>query len=81
LNFDFGIHCLLFRNKFLFDQAGIDKDQLQIALEPEAASLFCKYVPIEKMAGSEKGFNVFSTGSTYIVLDAGGISKYIFQLP
>ncbi|XP_061163780.1 heat shock 70 kDa protein 12A-like [Saccostrea echinata] len=55
------------------EMAGIDKDDLVIALEPEAASLFCKHVPIEKMTGSSgKGFNVFSPGSAYIVLDAGG---------
>lgn len=54
------------------ENAGIKKDNLLIALEPETASLFCKHLPIEKMVASESGYNVFSSGSTYIVLDAGG---------
>lgn len=43
-----------------------------IALEPEAASLFCKYLPIEKLQGSEGGIGAFKPGSRYLVLDAGG---------
>ncbi|XP_062582246.1 heat shock 70 kDa protein 12B-like [Saccostrea cucullata] len=55
------------------EMAGIVENNLMIALEPEAASLFCKHVPIEMMTGSSgKGFNAFSPGSAYIVLDAGG---------
>ncbi|XP_021355916.1 heat shock 70 kDa protein 12A-like isoform X2 [Mizuhopecten yessoensis] len=52
--------------------AGIKSDQLTIALEPEAASLYCKHLPVEKMGGSEQGFTCFSKGSKYLVLDAGG---------
>lgn len=59
-------------------KAGIKKDNLLIALEPETASLFCKHLPIEKMVASESGYNVFSSGSTYIVLDAGGKLIFIF---
>ncbi|XP_069129617.1 heat shock 70 kDa protein 12A-like isoform X2 [Argopecten irradians] len=54
------------------EQAGIKGDQLTIALEPEAASLYCKHLPVEKMGGSEQGFTCFSNGSKYLVLDAGG---------
>lgn len=62
----------------LWLKAGIEKDNLLIALEPETASLFCKHLPIEKMVASERGYDVFSPGSTYVVLDAGG--KLIFIL-
>jgi hypothetical protein len=40
---------------------------LKIALEPEAAALFCKYLPIEKRG------NNFQKGSKYMVIDAGGM--------
>ncbi|XP_062609968.1 heat shock 70 kDa protein 12B-like, partial [Saccostrea cucullata] len=54
--------------------AGIPRDQLLITLEPEAASLYCKQLPIEKLKseGGVQGFGVFSTGSKYLVLDCGG---------
>lgn len=54
------------------EEAGISRNQLMIALEPEAASLFCKYLPIEKLQGSEGGISAFKPGSRYLVLDAGG---------
>lgn len=54
------------------EEAGISRNQLMIALEPEAASLFCKYLPIEKLQGSEGGIGAFKPGSRYLVLDAGG---------
>jgi len=43
-----------------------------IALEPEAASLYCKHIPVNK---SVEGFAAFKTGSNYLVLDAGGKCK------
>ncbi|CAC5415252.1 unnamed protein product [Mytilus coruscus] len=49
------------------EKAGID--DLIISLEPEAASLFCKYMPIEK--GTDD-FKTFQPGNKYIVLDCGG---------
>jgi hypothetical protein len=56
-------------------QAGIPSDRLQLALEPEAASLFCKYVPAEKQT-DEDGLNMkivpFSIGTRYMILDLGG---------
>ncbi|XP_060065858.1 heat shock 70 kDa protein 12A-like isoform X1 [Ylistrum balloti] len=54
------------------EEAGIKGDQLKIALEPEAASLYCKNLPVEKLGGSGQGFTCFSKGSKYLVLDAGG---------
>ncbi|XP_061188700.1 heat shock 70 kDa protein 12A-like [Saccostrea echinata] len=56
-------------------EAGIPSDNLQLALEPEAASLFCKYVPAEKQS-DEDGQNMkivpFSIGTRYMILDLGG---------
>ncbi|XP_069110217.1 heat shock 70 kDa protein 12B-like, partial [Argopecten irradians] len=51
--------------------AGIDGNRLKIALEPEAASLYCKYLPVERKGG-EGGMKGFTSGSKYVVLDAGG---------
>lgn len=50
-------------------KAGIKEDNLLIALEPEAASMFCKYMPVEK---GEHSFQSFQPGSKYMVLDCGG---------
>jgi hypothetical protein len=52
-------------------QAGIPPHQLAIALEPEAASIYCKYLPVEKLEGADK-ISVFQPGNKYLVLDAGG---------
>ena len=50
-----------------------------IALEPEAASLYCKYLPMEKLEGSDgPGLGAFSPGCRYLVLDAGGNFFTIF---
>ena len=58
-------------------QAGIHPDQLMIALEPEAASLYCKYLPLEKFEESDgPGLDAFSPGWRYLVLDAGGKENY-----
>ena len=46
-----------------------------ISLESEAASLFCKYLPIEKLQGAESGISAFRPGSRYLVVDAGGKPK------
>ena len=50
-------------------QAGIDGDNLIIALEPEAASMFCKHMPVERGTDS---LQTFKPGSKYIILDCGG---------
>lgn len=54
------------------ESAGIPRKQLKIALEPEAASIYCQYLPIEKLKGAEKGFTVSKTGTKYMVIDLGG---------
>ncbi|XP_062597459.1 heat shock 70 kDa protein 12A-like [Saccostrea cucullata] len=48
------------------EQAGISSERLKIALEPEAASIYCKYLPM-----GNRG-NTFEPGSKYMVIDAGG---------
>lgn len=45
-----------------------------ITLEPEAASLFCMHLPVQKDSVNST-FGVFKTGEKYMVVDAGGISK------
>ncbi|XP_021373556.1 heat shock 70 kDa protein 12B-like [Mizuhopecten yessoensis] len=52
------------------EAAGIQWNHLLIALEPEAASLYCKYLPLERKG--EGGLKTFTAGSKYLVLDAGG---------
>ncbi|KAK3604535.1 hypothetical protein CHS0354_000357 [Potamilus streckersoni] len=56
------------------EQAGILSDNLDIALEPEAASLYCQYLPVDKFC-TQKGqmhFGATPTGTKYMVLDLGG---------
>lgn len=49
---------------------------LTIALEPEAAALYVKHLPVER------NLETFSPGSKYIVVDVGGLVcvKYFFDL-
>ncbi|XP_022320831.2 heat shock 70 kDa protein 12A-like [Crassostrea virginica] len=54
------------------EMAGIESHCLVIALEPEAASIFCKELPVEKFEGGSSNIDVFSPGKRYLVLDAGG---------
>lgn len=42
-----------------------------ISLEPEAASLFCMHLPVQKDSANST-FGVFKTGEKYMVVDAGG---------
>ena len=54
------------------EKAGINNDQLCIALEPEAASIHCQYLPTEKLEGASEGFTMAEAGQTYMVIDLGG---------
>ena len=56
-------------------QAGISEDQLTLALEPEAASLYCRKVPVtvESTPDGERNIAAMQKGSKYIVFDQGGI--------
>ncbi|XP_060577012.1 heat shock 70 kDa protein 12B-like [Ruditapes philippinarum] len=55
-------------------EAGIETQNLSLALEPEAASLFCRYLPVERVQGDDGVGKIasFSPGKRYLVLDAGG---------
>ncbi|XP_052798615.1 heat shock 70 kDa protein 12A-like [Mya arenaria] len=52
-------------------QAGIKEKKLTVALEPEAASLFCRHLPVER-SGNETSLGKLKAGQRYLVLDAGG---------
>ncbi|KAH3832465.1 hypothetical protein DPMN_105753 [Dreissena polymorpha] len=52
------------------EQAGISSDKLSVALEPEAASLYCRHPPV--LCDGPSGIFTFQTGKKYLVLDAGG---------
>ncbi|KAL4232761.1 Heat shock 70 kDa protein 12A [Mactra antiquata] len=54
------------------EKAGFKSDQLFIALEPEAASLCCRHLPMTTIKGCSSGFVPFAPKSKYLVLDAGG---------
>ncbi|XP_045205239.1 heat shock 70 kDa protein 12A-like [Mercenaria mercenaria] len=60
------------------EKAGIKKESLIIALEPEAASLFCMHLPVDKLStGQECGtksqqISPFAKGTRYMVVDVGG---------
>ena len=58
----------------IFFQAGIAANKLSIALEPEAASIFCRHVSVQKRIDTTGAcIASFSAGTKYLVLDAGGI--------
>jgi hypothetical protein len=53
---------------------------LTIALEPEAASLYCRHLPVEKCGSGKTSLATFGPGKRYLVLDAGGIFPIYFHL-
>eukprot|EP00105_Crassostrea_gigas_P004833 XP_011418178.1 PREDICTED: heat shock 70 kDa protein 12A [Crassostrea gigas] len=53
------------------EKVGICANDLMIALEPEAASLYCMHQPIQKNTENST-FGVFKSGAKYMVVDAGG---------
>ncbi|XP_060591654.1 heat shock 70 kDa protein 12B-like [Ruditapes philippinarum] len=55
------------------EQAGICKEQLTIALEPEATSLYCRHVHINKPGDiGDDSIGTLPNGTKYIVINAGG---------
>lgn len=58
-------------------QAGIPKNCLLISLEPEAASIYCQYLPTEKFSGIESGFTMTDVGTKYMVVDLGGMFQIL----
>lgn len=55
-------------------QAGIKSDQLTLALEPEAASIYCQYLYMEKnQEGNTDAFQkLVDAKAKYMVADLGG---------
>lgn len=53
-------------------KAGIPANNLIVALEPEAASIFCQFLQTEKKDCSDSGFTVTAEGTEYMVVDLGG---------
>ena len=43
---------------------------LKIALEPEAASIYAQYLPIER---NPDGFGMIKEGTRYMIVDIGGM--------
>ncbi|WAR26719.1 HS12A-like protein [Mya arenaria] len=62
--------------KKLNAKAGISSDTLMIALEPEAAAKYCRFLPAEKTE-HEDSFCKFKTGSKVLSIDAEGGTVYI----
>ena len=58
--------------KYFFVQAEIRKDRLSIALEPEAASIYCQHLPPDKLTGAPEGFSISDNDTKYLVVDIGG---------
>ncbi|CAG2224041.1 unnamed protein product [Mytilus edulis] len=54
------------------EMAGILADQLSLALEPEAASLYCRKVPMSIKESELKTLTLLGSGKSYVVLDQGG---------
>ncbi|XP_053399788.1 heat shock 70 kDa protein 12B-like [Mercenaria mercenaria] len=53
--------------------AEIHTDKISLSLEPEAASLFCRYLPVERVDGvNQTAIRSFSIGDKYMILDCGG---------
>ena len=50
-----------------------------IALEPEAASIYCQHLPVEKLEGTNS-ISAFQPGSKYLVLDTGGTVVDLFSI-
>ena len=48
-----------------------DSKQLMIALEPEAASLFCRRLDLTQFQCDQSDIS-FTPGTKYLVIDAGG---------
>ncbi|XP_062582269.1 heat shock 70 kDa protein 12A-like [Saccostrea cucullata] len=54
-------------------KAGIEKDHLIMALEPEAASIYCQHLQIENLRDPNASvLGSVDNGTTYMVVDLGG---------
>ncbi|KAH3704812.1 heat shock 70 kDa protein 12A-like [Dreissena polymorpha] len=54
-------------------EAGIEIGHLNLALEPEAASIYCRHIKMSRNEGSSgEDISTFKPGTRYLVCDAGG---------
>ncbi|XP_062612228.1 heat shock 70 kDa protein 12B-like [Saccostrea cucullata] len=54
-------------------EAGIKSQNLSLALEPEAAALYCRMLPLERLStASCTNLSMFQPGTRFMVLDLGG---------
>ncbi|XP_062596268.1 heat shock 70 kDa protein 12B-like, partial [Saccostrea cucullata] len=51
-------------------EAGLPNDRLMICLEPEAASVYCKYLPLERLE-QDASLHALRPGTRFVVVDAG----------
>ncbi|XP_053390190.1 heat shock 70 kDa protein 12A-like isoform X2 [Mercenaria mercenaria] len=58
------------------EKAGMLEKKLSICLKPEAASIYCRHLPVSKSSvkGEKTSFAQFSAGTKYLVLDAEAAS-------
>ncbi|KAK3108934.1 hypothetical protein FSP39_019103 [Pinctada imbricata] len=54
------------------EMAGIMENKLQLALEPEAAAIYCKELAMQKKDGNEQSMESFHPGRCFMILDCGG---------
>ncbi|KAL4230276.1 hypothetical protein ACF0H5_010661 [Mactra antiquata] len=53
--------------------AEINTDRLSLSLEPEAASLLCRYLPVERVEiDGQAKIQCIGVGDEYMIIDAGG---------
>lgn len=58
-------------------QAGINHRKIKLALEPEAASMYCRHLPMKQ---DKESISSLPTGTAYMILDAGGTyTTYIYM--
>lgn len=56
----------------------MESKQLTIALEPEAASIYCRYLSSDSVSEqSVRDVSAVRAGTRYLVLDAGGLYNLI----
>ena len=61
----------------LFYKAGIDKIQLTLALEPEAASIYCQRESLEKLRLTQEQSKLTNPKTRYLIADIGGMCNLI----
>lgn len=63
-------------NYLIFLKAGIRKESLTIALEPEAASIYCQYLKFANEDTLSPTLGVVKPGTKYMLVDFGGEDRH-----